>query len=117
VRSDLPDLYAALSVLVQPSLTEGLPLVILEAGALGVPMVASRVGAIPAVLEEGAGGVLVPPGDVAAVAAAVGGLLRDPARARSLGARAAAHVEVSYSARAMTARYLTEAYSIPGTGS
>jgi glycosyltransferase involved in cell wall biosynthesis len=109
-RGDLPDVYGALTLLVQPSLTEGLPLVILEAAALGVPIVASRVGAIPEVLEEGAGGVLVPPGDARALAEAVGGLLRDPARAGALGARAAAHVEARYSARAMTARYLAEAY-------
>jgi glycosyltransferase involved in cell wall biosynthesis len=114
-RTDLPDVYRALSVLVQPSLTEGLPLVVLEAGALGVPIVASRVGAIPAVLEEGEAGVLVLAGDVRALAAAVGGLLRDPDHARALGARAAAHVEARYSARAMTARYLTEAYSADGT--
>ena len=73
-----PTSTAPSSVLVQPSLTEGLPLVVLEAAALGVPIVASRVGAIPAVLEDGAGGVLVPAGDVRALAAAVGGLLRDP---------------------------------------
>jgi glycosyltransferase involved in cell wall biosynthesis len=109
-RTDLADVYSALSVLVQPSLTEGLPLVILEAAALGVPIVASRVGAIPAVLEDGAGGVLVPPGDVRALAAAIGGLLRDPTRARALGVRAAAQVETRYSARAMTGRYLAEAY-------
>jgi glycosyltransferase involved in cell wall biosynthesis len=116
-RVDLPDVYSALSVLVQPSLTEGLPLVILEAACLGVPIVASRVGAIPAVLEDGAGGVLVPAGDVSSLTAAVGQLLRDPAHARALGARAAAHVEAHYSARAMTARYLTEAYSVLGTRS
>jgi glycosyltransferase involved in cell wall biosynthesis len=110
-RADLPDVYSVITALVHPSLTEGLPLAILEAAALGVPIVASRVGAIPAVLEDGAGGVLVPPGDVAALAAAVGGLLRDPAHERALGARAAAHVQARYSAHAMTARYLDEVYT------
>jgi glycosyltransferase involved in cell wall biosynthesis len=112
VRTDLPDIYPALTILIQPSLTEGLPLVVLEAAALGVPVVASRVGAIPTVLEDGAAGVLVPVGDVAALAAAVRGLLADPTRARALGARAAARVESSYSARVMTRRYLREAYGL-----
>jgi glycosyltransferase involved in cell wall biosynthesis len=111
-RTDLADIYAALSVLIQPSLTEGLPLVVLEAAALGVPVVASRVGAVPTVLEEGAAGVLVPAGDVGALAAAVGGLLREPVRAGALAARAAAVVESRYSARAMTTRYLAEAYGV-----
>jgi len=111
-RTDLADIYAALTLLIQPSLTEGLPLVVLEAATLGVPIVASRVGAIPAVLEDGAAGVLVPAGDVGALAAAVGALLREPARAGALAARAAAVVEARYSARAMTARYLADAYAL-----
>jgi glycosyltransferase involved in cell wall biosynthesis len=110
-RSDLPDVYTALTALVHPSLTEGLPLVVLEAAALGVPIVASRVGAIPEVLEDGAGGLLVPPGDVAALGAAVDALLAAPALAHARAARAAARIEARYSARAMTGRYLAEAYA------
>jgi len=109
-RSDLPDIYAALTLLVHPSLTEGLPLVVLEAAAFGVPIVASSVGAIPAVLEQGAAGVLVPPGDPQALARAVEDLLAQPDRAQRLGQRARARVQTLYSATAMTKRYIEEVY-------
>jgi glycosyltransferase involved in cell wall biosynthesis len=109
-RADLPDLYAALDLLVHPSLREGLPLVVLEAAALGVPVVASSVGAIPEALDHGAAGILLPPGDVDALAAALDHALGHPAHMRSLGARAAQQIASHYSARAMTARYLDEVY-------
>jgi glycosyltransferase involved in cell wall biosynthesis len=109
-RADLPDVYPALTALAHPSLREGLPLVVLEAAALGVPIVASAVGAIPQALDQGRAGLLVPSEDAAALAAALGGLVRDPAGARRLGARAAAHVEARYSARRMAAQYLDGVY-------
>jgi glycosyltransferase involved in cell wall biosynthesis len=109
-RSDLPVIYAGLTVLAQPSLREGLPLVVLEAAALGLPIVASAVGAIPEALAGGEAGVLVRPGDATALAAALGDLLRDPARADRLGKRAAGRVAERYSARAMAQRYLAEVY-------
>jgi glycosyltransferase involved in cell wall biosynthesis len=68
-----------------PSTSEGLPVALLEAMAYGKPIVATRVGGIPDVLADGTEGVLVPPGDVAALAAAVGELVADPDRAQELG--------------------------------
>jgi glycosyltransferase involved in cell wall biosynthesis len=109
-RTDLPDVYAALTVLAQPSLREGLPLVLLEAAAFRRPIVASAVGAMPEALGHGEAGVLVRPGDTAALADAVGALVRDPARGEALGARAAAIVEARYSAQAMTRRYVEQVY-------
>ena len=82
--------YHAADLLVLPSFHEGFGMVIVEAVARGVPVVASRAGAIPEALPDGAG-VLVSPGDVAGWQAALGPLLDDPVRLAALadGARRA----------------------------
>lgn len=87
-RTDVPDVLAALDVAVLSSDYEGIPLSILEFMDAGKPIVATRVGGIPEVIEDGAHGVLVPPRNEAALAAAIGDLLRDPDAAREMGARA-----------------------------
>jgi glycosyltransferase involved in cell wall biosynthesis len=61
---------------------------VVEAMAAGCPVVASRIGGIPEIVEDGRTGVLIPPGDVAALAEAIAGLLADPARRTALGAAA-----------------------------
>lgn len=88
-RTDLPDILAAADVLVRPSLTEGMPLSLLEAMAAGVPVVASDIPGNRSLVRDGETGVLVPPGDADALARAVHGLVRDPARAAGLASRAA----------------------------
>jgi glycosyltransferase involved in cell wall biosynthesis len=87
-RTDVPDVLAALDVAVLSSDFEGIPLSLLEFMDAGKPIVATNVGGIPEVIEAGVHGVLVPPRNEAALAAAVGGLLRDPGGAAQLGARA-----------------------------
>nr|MDP9479151.1 glycosyltransferase family 4 protein [Actinomycetota bacterium] len=84
-RSDAPALIALLDVLVVSSLSDGAPLVILEAMEAGVPVVASAVGGIPDQIRHDEEGVLVPPGDPVALGDALVGLLRDPAYAKRLG--------------------------------
>lgn len=79
---------AARAVLVPSRWPENQPYAVLEAQARGVPVIASRVGGIPELIEDGRTGLLVPPGDPAALAAAADRLLRDPAGAAALGARA-----------------------------
>ena len=84
----IPDpagVLAAGDVVVLPSLSEGLPRVVLEALGLGKPVVATRVGGIPEIIEDGRTGLLVSPDDPGALAAAVSQLWRDPAFARRLG--------------------------------
>ena len=80
------DWIAAADLLCLPSHAEGSPNVIVEALASGTPVVASRVGGIPDLVDDGANGVLVAPGDAAALAAALASALRrewDPARISS----------------------------------
>jgi len=85
---DVPALLAKAAVLVMPSQWEGQPLVLQEALRAGVPVVATRVGGIPALTGEDAA-LLVPPGDARALAAAVRSVLCDPALAARLRAAAA----------------------------
>ncbi|HEX8940922.1 MAG TPA: glycosyltransferase, partial [Candidatus Limnocylindrales bacterium] len=76
-RDDMPEVTAALDVAVLPSYREAQGLTILEAMALGRPVVASQVGGIPEMIEDGATGLLVPPHDADALAAAIIRLLLD----------------------------------------
>jgi glycosyltransferase involved in cell wall biosynthesis len=85
-RMDVPDLLAALSVAVSPSLgLEGMSNSILESMAAGVPVVATRVGGTPEIVEDGVSGLLVAPGDPEALAAAIYRLLQDKTMAKQLG--------------------------------
>jgi glycosyltransferase involved in cell wall biosynthesis len=84
-RDDVPAVTAALDVAVLPSYREAQGLSILEAMALSRPVVASNVGGIPEMIEDGVTGLLVPPHDADALAAAIVRLLRDHPYADTLG--------------------------------
>ena len=84
-RADARDLIGLLDVLAVPSLTEGTPLTVLEAMAVGVPIVASAVGGVPDQVRHGKEGLLVPPEDPVALGDALLELLQDPGLARRLG--------------------------------
>ncbi len=86
LRSDIPLILGALDLLVLPSVTEGLPLVLLEAMAASLPVVATRVGGVPEAVVDGKTGIVVPPQDAPALAAAIAALLAAPDRARQFGA-------------------------------
>lgn len=88
-REDAARWIAALDVFVLPSINEGMGRVLVQAMALEVPVVASRVGGMPEVTGDGDAGILVPPRDPAAIAEAVARLLGDPALRRALGKRGA----------------------------
>jgi glycosyltransferase involved in cell wall biosynthesis len=87
LRTDVGDLLEAFDVAVICSDREGAPLAVMEYMAAARPVVATRVGGLPLLVEDGVNGLLVPPRDPAALAAAVAELLSDPARRAELGAR------------------------------
>jgi glycosyltransferase involved in cell wall biosynthesis len=91
-RSDIPAVLAASDIVVQASRSEGLPTVMMEAGAAGVAVVATDVGGTSDVVEDGTTGLLVPREDAQALAAAVVQLLGDPERVRSMGLNARASI-------------------------
>ncbi|HXH05811.1 MAG TPA: glycosyltransferase family 4 protein, partial [Vicinamibacterales bacterium] len=105
-RADARRYMRLFDVFLLPSLTEGLPVTLLEAMQAGVPIVATRVGGVPAVLDEGRGGLLVAPGDAASLAAAIRRCLADRDLAAALAAHARRQVAVRFTSRAMAERYL-----------
>lgn len=96
LREDVPALMAAADLLLAPSRREALSLTLLEASACSLPIVASTVGGIGEVVEEGRSGCLVPPDDPVALAEVIAPLLTDPARRAALGRRARQRFETGF---------------------
>lgn len=84
-----------------PTQPDPLPTAVLHAAALGRAIVASNTGGISEIVQDGTGGLLVPPGDTAALARAIGELLDDPTRRAALGAHARAHFIERFSRQQM----------------
>ena len=101
-RDDAARVVAAADVFALPSWTEGLPLVVLEAMALGRAVVATTVGGTPELVTEGETGLLVPPRDVEALTAALKRVLDDEGLRRRLGDAGRRRVTERFSAEAMT---------------
>lgn len=87
------------------SRSEGMPQAVLEASVTGLPVVASRVGGLPEVIEEGVTGMMFPSGDDLALAATLGELLANPARRRTLGEAARARAEARFGVARMAGEY------------
>jgi glycosyltransferase involved in cell wall biosynthesis len=104
-RRDICDLMCAADLIVLPSVAEAFGLVLAEALYLGRPVVATRVGGIPEIVDDGVDGELVPPGDPTALAEAIGSLLLDPARRARLGGRGREKVQERFSFEGMTRAY------------
>lgn len=104
-RRDVPDLYRVFDVFCLPSHYEGLPLCILEAMAGGLPIVATEVTGTRDVLRSDVTGLLVPPGDPAALAGALIRTLRSPELRLRLGEAAYREVFATYGIPAWVARY------------
>jgi glycosyltransferase involved in cell wall biosynthesis len=106
VRRDVPEILNALDVFAMSSSTEGLPLVVLEAMATGLPVVSTAVGGIPTVLDEGQTGFLVAAGDEAALRDRAAALHADRAGSRACGERGRSAAVTRFSAARMQRDYL-----------
>nr|WP_322867286.1 glycosyltransferase family 4 protein [Aquicoccus sp. G2-2]MEA1114615.1 glycosyltransferase family 4 protein [Aquicoccus sp. G2-2] len=105
-RDDVPALLKYSDLFVLPSVSEGLPISLLEAMAASLPIVATRVGGIPELVSESETGQLVNSGDQQALASAISDYLDDPARMKAAGAAGLARLEKHFSQQAMVAQTL-----------
>jgi len=104
-RTDIPELMRGLDVFVLPSLAEGISNTILEAMATGLPIVATRVGGNPELVDEGRTAFLVPADDPEAMAAAIANDADDAGKRAQHGASARARAESRFSLDAMVRAY------------
>jgi colanic acid/amylovoran biosynthesis glycosyltransferase len=99
--------YAAADAFVMPSFAEGIPVVLMEAMASGLPCVSTRISGIPELIRSGDEGLLVAPSDAAELAGALAQLIEDPARCRRIGLAARARVAADYHLQRNVARLAT----------
>jgi glycosyltransferase involved in cell wall biosynthesis len=104
-REDMPRVYAAMDVLVLPSLKEAFPMVVLEAMAAGIPVIATRVGDVPYILNEGECGVLVEQENALALSDAIRNLIGDQAAMRRVALSGQRRARERFSSEAMATRY------------
>ena len=116
-RMDTPDLLAAMDIFTLPSLSEGIPMALLEAMALGIPVVAASVGGVPEVVTHGQTGLLVRSGDEYELADACIDLVNDRRRAACLAAngKALVHARFSHDRNGAAVAALYQAICRPGT--
>jgi sugar transferase (PEP-CTERM/EpsH1 system associated) len=105
-RPDIPEIMRGLDVFVLPSIAEGISNTILEAMASGLPIVATRVGGNDELVRDNETGVLIPPGNPAAMADAIRTYLIDPGKARRHGEAGRKRVEAFFSISSMVNGYL-----------
>jgi glycosyltransferase involved in cell wall biosynthesis len=106
-RNDVSDLLALAHVFVMPSLWEGLPMALLEAMTAGKTIIASRTAGIPEAVVDGREGILVPPGEVAPLAAALRLVLTDSARSHAMARAAVERAASEFTVQVMADRYET----------
>ncbi len=97
----MPVYLSSLDLYVQPSRSEGLSLSLLEAGAAGLPLIASAVGGIPEIIRHGKTGILVPAEDVVALEKAISWLISQPESREKLGLGAAVDVKSRFAEEKM----------------
>lgn len=103
-RADAREILSVFDIFVLPSLWEGLPLVLIEAAALGKPMVATDIGGVREVIRNGENGILVRPRDSAKLAESVIRLIEDPSLASKLGLNAEKEIPPLFTLQEMVAR-------------
>lgn len=103
-RHDIAKVMAAFDVLAVPSVNEGMGRVVVEAGASGVPVVATSVGGLPHIVDDGRTGILVSAQDPESLAAAILRLAHDPDERRAMGRAALAKMVPAYSVETMVER-------------
>jgi mannosyltransferase len=113
---EVPLWYQRISIYAFTSRIEGFGLTLLEAMAAGVALVAARAGGAERVVTDGETGVLVPPGDVGALVAALEPLMRDPGRAADMGRKARARVMAEFSIAGEVARIVAVYREVLGRG-
>lgn len=117
-NADMPAHYNSADVYLNPTLRlEGLPLVIAEAMACGLPSVVSRIGGTASTIEDGISGFFAAPGDAAGLASGMEKLLRDPGTAAGMGRKARADAEARFSLSNAVRRYAEESGKLLGEGS
>jgi glycosyltransferase involved in cell wall biosynthesis len=102
-REDIPEILCVIDLLALASLNEAVGRVILEAGAAGIPAVATEVGGVPEIIKNNETGILVPPRDPASMARALIALLEDGAKRGEMGRAAKEWVRNNFSDRSMVA--------------
>jgi glycosyltransferase involved in cell wall biosynthesis len=100
-RQDLPEVYAAIDLIVCCSFNEGTPVSVIEAGAARRAVVGSRVGGMPDIIQDGVNGILVPSGDAEALATAIESLVKNPERAAEMGRAGRARALENHSSERM----------------
>ena len=106
-RDDVPELLRLFDLFVLPSLGEGISNTILEAMATGLPVVATRVGGNPELVDDGVTGALVPVSDPAAMARAIADYIQDQERMRQHGAAGRVKVAENFTWERCTEEYLS----------
>lgn len=104
-RMDVPELFQLIDIYLLPSLSEGLPMGLLESMAAGCPVIASNVGGIPKAIQDKESGILVSPGKPSELSHAITELLRDKSLYQTLSTNMQNLFNRHYSAEIMTKKY------------
>lgn len=105
-RDDMPELYAAMDLFVLASYREGIPRALMEAMAMGLPVIATNIRGVRELVEDRVSGLLIAPRNSATLAEAIEGLLRDPHRRTALGRAAQCRAQTHFSEKAVHERFL-----------